>query len=156
MRYYFAVWCDLGGVMTSPACWSQPRCWKRRALAGSNKAHKVIDLLSSVKRKWGIGTLKLDTCVGAPARKRQSRDLRDSWVTAPRLHRALWFDVMDVGLRLHWHPRVLEDFILTTLGKSWAARERVICSELIVCKGDQLWRRWRPCCNHRPATVDLE
>ena len=142
--------------MASSAETPQPRYWKSRALAGKDKALDVIDQQSSVKRKWDSGTLELDTCVVAPARKRAIRDLRDSWVTAPRLHRAPWFGVMDVGIRLLWHPRVLEYFILTTLGKSWATRERVICSELIVCEGDQLWRLWRSCCNHRPVTVDLE
>ena len=87
--------------MASPAGLPQPRLWKRLALAERKNELKEIERQGAVKRKWDSGTLKLDTCVVAPARKCSFRDLRNSWVTAPRLHRALWFDVMDVGLRLH-------------------------------------------------------
>ena len=155
MRCYCAFGCDWG-AMASPAGLPQPRLWKRLALVGRKKELKEIERQGAVKRKWDGGTLKVDTRVDDQVRKRTVRDLRDSWAAAPRLHRALWFDVMDAGIRLHWHPRVLELFVLNTLGKRQEARERVIRSEVVVCNGDQLWRVWRPCCYRRPVTVDLD
>ena len=142
--------------MASPAGRPLPRQWKRLALVERKKESKEIEPQGAVKRKWNCGTLKVVSGVVDQVKKRPVRDLRSCWAAAPRLHRALWFDVMDAGIRLHWHPRVLEFFVLNTLGKRQEARERVIRSEVVVCNGDQLWRVWRPCCYRRPVTVDLD
>ena len=74
------------------------------------KELKEIERQGAVKRKWDSGTLKVDSGVDGQVRKRIVRDLRDSWAAAPRLHRAVWFDVMDAGIRLHWHPACLGIF----------------------------------------------
>ena len=142
--------------MASPAGRPLPRQWKRLALVERKVESKEIEPHGAVKRKCSSATLKEDSGVDGQVNKRLVRDLRDSWAAAPRLHRALWFDVMDAGIRLHWHPRVLELFVLNTLGKRQEARERVIRSEVVVCNGDQLWRVWRPCCYRRPVTVDVD
>ena len=142
--------------MASPAGQPLPRKWKRLALVERKVESMEIESQGAVKRRWKSGTLKGASGVVDQVKKRLVHDLRNSWVTAPRLHRALWFDVMDAGIRLHWHPRVLELFVLNTLGKRQEARERVIRSEVMVCNGDQLWRVWRPCCYRRPVTVDVD